>query len=151
MGLGKKITNEIRERMFNRIQLAAEELKEAAQDFAPLKTGQLKNQIETLKPFTDGKRIIQILTSNAFSEGGFNYAKIQHDGPDSGEKLRHVLPEGSVLNQGYQDFGQGDSLDQRYDSGYAQEKGNSDSYNTRYFFRGLQRALPNMRKIMGVT
>ncbi len=144
MALGDAIRKE-KQKIFDRVELATEEVKGAAQDLAPLFTGQLKDSIEALKPIKRGTQIIGILTAVARDAKGKDYAPFQHDA-----SVSHFLAKGTPLNQGFMDAGTGDSLEQRYRSGLAKE-GGKHVYATKFFPEGFKVAKPNVDIIMGAT
>ncbi len=133
---------------FNRMQLAGEEVAEGGRDFAPFgHSGQLRAGIEPLKPIKVGTKIRVIIVSSAMSEDlSYDYAKRIHD-----EELGHASASGGIANQSYVDFATGgDDSKERYQSGYANERDNSEEYATKYLVRGYFSKRKNVRKLLGV-
>lgn len=127
------------------VQLATEEIAEAARPWAPFKTGQLAAGIDTLPPIQEGKRVVGIVISQAQSADGFNYAKFQTE-----NTLGHFHPEGVKHNfSGFASVGDGQSLEEQYRSGYAKErKAGKNEYEINYLAAGYLDAKDRVKKIM---
>jgi len=138
--------DEVEREMFNRVELAQEEILEAAREYTPHKTGQLASSQVSLRPVRRKGDIIGIISAQARDKGGFDYAIIQRDLP-----LHHAHKEGNKhYFTGFVELGTGSSLEERYSSGYARHGKDFPAYATEFFIKGYLEKEDIIDDIMGV-
>lgn len=118
-----------------------------SEQFAPIgPTGQLRRGLGfSPARFSRGKASAGLFAAGARDENGMDYAEKIHN-----EKLRHVqgFSDPTKFDFGYQKFGEGNTVLERYKSGYQERRDSSGIFATRFFVHGVERAIKQAPKIL---